>query len=264
MRNQLGSPIKGSICLCMSSDIQDEIIDTESLPGSGTLSRLATYKVDGDSNQHDFTFVVSQGSVVDFAYGEYAELGGYTKKSAIVNAANRNCLGGCGVDGAINRLGGEQLTLDRRALKLIEPGVRCQTGDARITGPCKPSYGNLHVQYVIHAVGPNYKDYKHKTLEADQLLHAAYTQSLELAKEHGINAIGFSLISAGSYRHDKPLEDVLRIAVEAVHDFDGYESLEEIHFCAFTSQEAAVLLSVSDQVFSKIHHEDEAHVTDIQ
>ena len=68
---------------------------------------------------------------------------------AIVNAANPGLLGGAGVDGAIHRAAGPALREACRALPCVAPGVRCPTGEARIT----PGFA-LPARYVIHTVGP--------------------------------------------------------------------------------------------------------------
>src|SRR6186713_2451241 len=68
---------------------------------------------------------------------------------AIVNAANERMLGGGGVDGAIHRAAGPRLLEACRAVEEVRPGVRCPTGEARIT----PGF-DLAARFVIHTVGP--------------------------------------------------------------------------------------------------------------
>ncbi len=128
---------------------------------------------------------------------------------AIVNAANQVMLGGGGVDGAIHRAAGPELYEACLKVPEVRPGVRCPTGEARITPGFK-----LPAKFVIHTVGPVYRDGLHGEPEK---LAACYRNSLALAAENGCKSIAFPCISTGIYGY--PIEDAAKIAVREVRDY---------------------------------------------
>ncbi len=137
---------------------------------------------------------------------------------AIVNAANTSLLGGGGVDGAIHRAGGPQILEECRKLG------GCPTGEARIT-----TGGRLPAKWVIHAVGPIYRDGKHG--EADRLA-SAYRNSLRLASERGIKTVAFPSISTGAYGY--PLVEAARIALTTARDdLKAHPEIEIVRFVLF-------------------------------
>jgi O-acetyl-ADP-ribose deacetylase (regulator of RNase III) len=129
---------------------------------------------------------------------------------AIVNAANERLTGGGGVDGAIHRAAGPELLAACVALPEVKPGVRCPTGQARLT----PGFA-LPAKHVIHAVGPVYRGGRDGEAE---LLESAYWNSLALARQHGLRTLAFPAISAGVYGF--PLDQATDIgAAEVVRAF---------------------------------------------
>jgi O-acetyl-ADP-ribose deacetylase (regulator of RNase III) len=136
------------------------------------------------------------------------ERGDITKLAvdAIVNAANEQMLGGGGVDGAIHRAAGRRLLDACRALPEVRPGVRCPTGEARIT----PGF-ELAAKHVIHTVGPVWHGGGARERE---LLASCYRASLALAEDNGVRSIAFPAISCGVYRF--PVPQACAIAVREV------------------------------------------------
>jgi len=133
---------------------------------------------------------------------------------AIVNAANERMLGGGGVDGAIHRAAGPELLAACRKVPEVRPGVRCPTGEARLT----PGF-RLTARYVIHTVGPVWRGGSHGEAE---LLARCYRNSLALARDSGVGSIAFPAISCGIYGY--PIEDAATIAVREVRAFlDEYD-----------------------------------------
>jgi O-acetyl-ADP-ribose deacetylase len=142
---------------------------------------------------------------------------------AIVNAANERMLGGGGVDGAIHRAAGPELLAACRQMPEVRPGVRCPTGEARIT----PGF-RLRARHVIHTVGPVWRGGRHG--EPD-LLACCYRNSLALGRERSVNSIAFPAISCGIYGY--PIDEAATIAVREVQTFLARDALPQIWLVAF-------------------------------
>jgi O-acetyl-ADP-ribose deacetylase len=152
---------------------------------------------------------------------------------AIVNAANERMLGGGGVDGAIHRAAGPGLLEECRRVPEVRPGVRCPTGEARITGG-----HDLPARHVIHTVGPVWNGGDDG--EAD-LLANCYRNSLRLAGELGMTGIAFPAISTGVYGY--PSDAAAEVAVAAVRDeAPRHPSIRRVIFCCFDDRTAAIYL----------------------
>jgi O-acetyl-ADP-ribose deacetylase (regulator of RNase III) len=147
-----------------------------------------------------------------------ARLGDITGEDvdAVVNAANQSLAGGGGVDGAIHRAAGAR---DLQAACAHLGG--CPTGDAKATEGFR-----LPAAWIIHAVGPRYRDGRHGEAE---LLASCYRRSLEVADELGARSIAFPAISTGIYGY--PLGEATDIAISTVAE--ATTRVELVRFVCF-------------------------------
>jgi len=192
----------------------------------------------------NYTIILSAGSILDYT------------GDAIVNAANGGCVSGFGLDEQVNQCGGIRLRQARQDLK------GCATGQAKIT----ESFNHKKVKWIIHSVGPVYRINRFKdgictgTLEADAfhkerdpLLASAYRESLRTAREYPIERLGFCLLSAGVFRGERSLFDVIRIGLQTVFSELRQNScsgiIKEVTFVAFTVAEQEALIQVSKKIF---------------
>jgi len=125
---------------------------------------------------------------------------------AIVNAANSSLLGGGGVDGAIHRAGGPSILEECK--RIVAKIDRLPAGKAVLT-----TGGRLPAKYVIHTVGPIYRDGTHHESET---LSSCYRESIRLADDHAIHSLAFPSISTGAYGY--PIEEAAEVAIKAIAD----------------------------------------------
>ncbi len=161
---------------------------------------------------------------------------------AIVNTANPDPVVGSGVDRGIHQRAGKKLLAARRQIGHINPG------DAAIT----PGFG-LAAEYVIHTVGPVWKDGNHGEKE---ILSSCYRKSLALAKDNSCISIAFPLISTGNYGFPKPL--ALQTAVSEISAF-LLENEMQIYLVVFEKESFALSEKLLKSLSSYI---DENYVRD--
>ena len=145
------------------------------------------------------------------------------KVGAVVNAANEHLAHGGGVAGLISRAGGPEIQRESDEKAPIE------TGRATFT-----TAGKLPYKYVIHTVGPIYRDGRHGE---EKLLASAVTSALEVAAELKLKSISLPSISTGIFGY--PLESAIKVIVKAIFDFLAGESpLEEVHLVEYSLDKA--------------------------
>ena len=150
--------------------------------------------------------------------------GDITKQNvdAIVNAANSRLAGGGGVDGAIHRAGGPKIMEECRKIG------GCPTGTAVIT-----TAGRLPAKYVVHTVGPVFRDGKSGEPE---LLQRAYKSSLKVAEQAGARTIAFPSISTGVYGY--PVSSASMTALSAVIEYIKQNTaIEKVVFVLYSQHD---------------------------
>ncbi|CAH8310107.1 unnamed protein product [Eruca vesicaria subsp. sativa] len=162
-------------------------------------------------------FSLSDSSLLKIIQGDITEWSVDASSDAIVNTANKRMLGGGGVDGAIHRAAGPQLRAACFDVPEVRPGVRCPTGEARITLGF-----NLHASHVIHTVGPVYDS----DVNPRESLTSSYTNCLIVAKENNIKYIAFPAISCGVNGY--PKDEAAMIAISIIKEFAN--DFKEVYF----------------------------------
>jgi O-acetyl-ADP-ribose deacetylase len=148
-------------------------------------------------------FAVAEGRSIALVEGDIARVAA----DAAVNAANSALVGGAGVNGAMLRAGGPELVAELERARKTYGG--CPTGSAVVTGG-----GALPVRWVVHAVGPIYRDGASGEAE---MLASCYREALRLAGEAGARTVTMPSISTGVYGY--PMAEAAAVALAAVADF---------------------------------------------
>ncbi|MGK2864382.1 MAG: O-acetyl-ADP-ribose deacetylase [Chitinophagaceae bacterium] len=148
---------------------------------------------------------------------------------AIVNAANTSLLGGGGVDGSIHRAGGPVILDECR--KIVAKQGGCKTGEAVIT-----SGGNLPAKFVIHTVGPVWKNGNDN--EAEQLCECYYN-CLLLAVENNIRTIAFPNISTGVYGYPKA-EAAIAALVTVLDFLQNKTIIDLVYFVCYDEENYSI------------------------
>lgn len=158
---------------------------------------------------------------------------------AIVNPANNYLIHGGGLAAAIVRRGGMIIQQESKKIGNVP------TGSAVIT-----TGGSLKAKYVIHAVGPRYKD--GKSGEEEKLV-SAVRSSLEIAEKKKLKSIAFPAISSGIFGY--PIGESSKVIVKAIIDYFNSKKKEKSE----TTIEKVVLCLYDDEAFDNFAKEVEKH-----
>ncbi|MGK7889918.1 MAG: macro domain-containing protein, partial [Leptolyngbyaceae cyanobacterium] len=125
---------------------------------------------------------------------------------AIVNSSDRALSADGAISSSIHRAAGPELLAACRQLG------ECAPGEAKIT----PGF-NLRAKWVIHTVCPVWSETPDQKVMALITLKQCYQRCLELAADHGIQAIAFPAIGIGALGF--PLEIATRMAFDVTSQF---------------------------------------------
>ena len=153
------------------------------------------------------------------------------KCDAIVNPTDPNYSHGGGVDAAIHEAAGIKLYQ-----ACVEQGT-LSVGRAVVT----PAF-SLPCKYVIHTVGPVWKDGHYGEEDA---LRSCYSTCLDLALKNKCKSVAFPLIASGTFGF--PKDRVLKIAMEVIGDF-LFENEILVYIVVFDK----TAYSISEKLFSDI------------
>ena len=152
-------------------------------------------------------------SVIAVIEGDIAQF----RADAIVNAVNNAFAHGGGVDGALRRAAGPELSGEMRR--------RYPTGTPTGTAVWTEAYG-LPAKWVIHAVGPVWSGGGQDKID---LLAEAYRNSLRIAEELGARTIAMPAISAGTFGF--PADTAADVALRTVADhLAGTTGIQRVTF----------------------------------
>ncbi|XP_047325454.1 macro domain-containing protein VPA0103-like [Impatiens glandulifera] len=238
--NQKPKNIHGSAARSSRSirDRSRPLFKMEGINGGSSASRVSTVSKGriSDDGSLSVQFQLSSSSAFVIQKGDITKWFVDGSTDAIVNPANERMLGGGGADGAIHDAAGPELRAACYEYPEVRRGVRCPTGEARITRGFR-----LPVSHVIHTVGPIYD----MASNPQASLRNSYKNSLQTAKENNIQYIAFPAISCGVYRY--PYDEAATIAINTVKEFAN--DFKEVHFVLFSDDIYNAWLSKAKNLF---------------
>lgn len=146
---------------------------------------------------------------------------------AIVNPANSSMIHAGGLAAQIAKRGGQVIVQESKKIGFVPTGTAAFTRG-----------GSLKAEWVIHAVGPKYKD--GKSGEAEKL-ESAVKAVMHIAEGKKLKSLAIPAISSGIYGY--PIEESAKIIVDTVvNHFNETKkekketTLEKVILCLFSEE----------------------------
>lgn len=146
---------------------------------------------------------------------------------AVVNAANTALLPGAGVDGALRRAAGPELTARTATMKPLSEGEAVAT-----SGFAAPARHIIHTAAPIWFIAGD---------DVDKIarLSECYRNCIMLAHDMGLRSIAFPCLGTGNFGWPREIaRDTALASVRAA--LPAAPAMEQIIFCCFTDADAAL------------------------
>ena len=191
-----------------------------------TMNIFSTFNVNTDIN-----------TKVSLYQGDITKL----EVDAIVNAANKTLLGGGGIDKAIHKAAGPELKNEYKKFPEKHPGVRCESGECKVTKVIQSHGCTLPANYVFHTVGPKNQNSKE--------LKDCYESCLQNVLTYPIKSIAFCCIATGIYGFDQ--RKAAEIALNTVRVWLEYNhlSVNRIIFCTYENEDFGIYKDLMSTVY---------------
>ncbi len=204
-----------------SSDASGHDLWREHPAGTGprTTSRVVHEESVTSSTGHVAKLQIVVGDITDQA------------DDAIVNSTNRGLFGRAGVDGAIHRRAGPDITAATSAIGSI------QYGEAVFTQGFA-----LPARFVIHTATPPWGKTGHEL----DILAQCYAASLQVAQDLGAKTLAFPAIGTGTYGY--PPKEAAEVAVAvATRWLQGQHGIDALRFVVLGNDQVETYLRVLER-----------------
>ena len=163
--------------------------ERERSPYDKYSKKTGQYGSSNDNDDFNFTFTFDSGFVLKV----YKESITKVDVDSIVNAANDNLMHGGGVARVISKAAGYKL--DKESNEYVQ-----KKGLLDVSENCLTTAGNLRYESVIHAVGPQWHDYRNNKEDCLRDLHTTVYNVLRTSEKKKYRKVAMSAISAGNLR----------------------------------------------------------------
>ncbi|XP_052760162.1 uncharacterized protein LOC128202988 [Mya arenaria] len=203
-------------------EVKDENKTPATIPQGADASQVTSRlpgKTTGSGDKSQYTFKVGNLRVIVYKLSitETKDIDGIT------NAANERMMHGGGVAYYISKAAGKKM--DDECKKYIDKHGLLKVTENYVSGP-----GDIKCKGIIHAVGPQWWDYKDHYDDCAKDLHMTIVNILEATKKRQWTSVALPAISSGLFGVPKELCAEMYITGFAAFAMRDTGSVKDVHF----------------------------------